>query len=382
MQGDRICGMQGMNEMKYEDLAVTEYPSFDGHECVHSFEDDTSGLKALVAIHNTNLGPALGGCRMFNYRSEKNSVRDVLRLSRGLTYKNALAGFPLGGGQAVIVGNPHVNKSDVLLESMGQAIEELDGAFICAEDSGTSQRDMEVIHRKTDHVLGLPAQAGRLGGDPVPMAAYGVYCGMKAAAQRRFGSDSLNDLVVAIQGLGSVGFELCKLLQAEGARLVGADIDGMAVKRVREAFPEMVIVGEHDIFALEGHIFAPCAMGAQLNDNSIPQMHFDIIAGSANNQLASPHHDTWLADRDILYIPDYVINSGTVIAVAYEYFERLGKNPFDHPLNAETMKAHIERIGNTVNDVLDFAEEYGVPPGQAADSLAEKVFLSAKKPVS
>ncbi|NCC22911.1 MAG: Glu/Leu/Phe/Val dehydrogenase [Alphaproteobacteria bacterium] len=377
--------------MKYEKVDVTGYPSFDGHEKVFFVENEACGLKAFIGIHSTRLGPALGGCRMYNYRSEDQAVRDTLLLARGMTYKNALAGLPLGGGHVVIIGNPGVNKSDAMFRCMGRAIDCLGGEIIVGGDSGINSHDLGVMGEETGHVVGLPVHEtwGPIGGDFAPYAAYGVYCGMKRAAQRRLGVESLSGVRVAMQGVGAVGFELCRLLHNEGAILVACELDPQAIRRAKEAFPDILFIDSSDIFSVEAEIFSPCAMGAQLNSNSIPQMHFDIIAGSANNQLHHFQHDQWLADRDILYVPDTVINAGATIAAAYEHFQRAPENPLGHELTRETLRRHVEGIANTVDEVLDFAEEYGLPSGEAANSVAERVFLggcmltiNATKPAS
>ncbi len=360
-----------------KDIAVQDHRWFDAHERVMSVENQACGLKAYIALHNTRLGPALGGVRMYNYRTEDDAVKDALLLSRGMTYKCALAGLPLGGGHAVIVGNPGVDKSEDMLRSFGAAVEELAGGFIAAEDSGTNMSDMETIARETSHAVGLPYEAcpGEFGGPPAPYAARGVYIGMKRAAKRKFGVDSLSGLRVAVQGLGEVGFALCELLLKEGAQIVGCDIHEDRITRARDAFPGMFFIEPATFFSLEADIYAPCALGQQLNSDSIPQMHFGMICGGANNQLHQVRHDQWLKDRDILYVPDYTVNSGATIEVSYEHYFRAGQNPFDYDLTLDALDKHIARIADTVDSVLDFAEEYDLPTGEAADSVAEKVFL-------
>lgn len=362
-------------ELDHEKLG--EFQDFDEHKKVIRIADEKAGLTAFIAVHNINLGPALGGCRMFGYKSEDEATRDVLRLSRGMTYKNAMAGLPLGGGKSVIIGNPYTDKTQEMMRSMGRAIESLGGEYITAEDSGTGEKDMQAIAQETSYVVGLPdGKEGHIGGDPSPMTAYGVYCGMKAAAMRRYGKDSLEGLTVAIQGLGAVGYGLCGLLHKAGVNLVATDVRGEVVSKAKKDFPGIVIVPTNDIFSVEANIFSPCALGAQLNDSTIPQFHFDIIAGAANNQCAASKHHRILADRGILYVPDYVLNAGGVISAAYEYFFRSGNNPFRCELSRDSMVAHVERIGSTLTKVFNIADAKGVTPAQAADEMAEGLFSS------
>ncbi len=342
------------------------------------FEDPDTGLKACIALHDMALGPAFGGCRMYNYPDEDAAMADALRLAEGMTYKNAVAGLPLGGGTAVIIGNPYVNKSPDLFAALGRAIGSLEGRFIGIEDMGTESDDIFQIHQATSYVGGLfnPEIDGfSKEGETVPQAtAYGVFCGMKAVAARLYGGDTLAGLKIAVQGLGSVGYHMVSLLYNAGAEVIVTDIDHRKAERALGDFPGIVAVGPQDIFSVEANIFAPCAVGGQLNDNTIPQMHFDIVAGAANGQLARAHHDEILSAHEILYVPDYVINSGGVIASAYEYFHRAGESPFGHPLTPEHLFAHIERIGDRVHEVFDLAEQEGITPCAAADRIAEGIF--------
>jgi leucine dehydrogenase len=362
--------------------------SFDQHEDVRRFllGDDTE-MVAIVAVHNANLGPALGGCRFYPYASEELALTDVLRLSRGMTYKNAMAGLPLGGGKAVIIGNPRTDKNEDLMEDMGEAVESFEGKYVTAEDSGTSEEDMLAMAKKTEHVTGLPPEYlrgkdfGELGGNPSPLTALGVYKGLRAAVHHRYGGDSLQGLKVSVQGVGAVGLELCKLLKQDGVELFLTDVDTVRLENARAELGTGHIVAPDEIYDLETEVFAPCAMGGILNDDTIPRLKAHIIAGAANNQLLKAHHDIRLMDRNILYVPDYVLNAGGVICVGYEYFRKSGYNPLDFDISRESMVEHVERIGQTVADVLAHAKAEQLGTGESADKMAEEIFLG-RKPLS
>lgn len=370
--------------MNFKDLnpqILDEIGSYDEHECVRRFVLD-NGIVAIVAVHNTNLGPSLGGLRMKCYNNEAEAINDVLRLSRGMTYKNAMAGLPLGGGKAVIIGDHRTQKTAELMEQMGASVETLEGSYITAEDSGSTEEDMINIATQTPYVCGLPPEIdengyGELGGNPSPMTALGCYEGIKAAVAFKYeGARQLKDMTVAIQGVGAVGLELAKLLHQDGAKIVIADISQENIVKAEEALNGKVgVVTPDRIYSTEAEIFAPCAMGGILNDETIEQMSFDIIAGAANNQLLAEHHDQMLMSKDILYVPDYVVNSGGVICVGYEFFRRSGYNPQDFNINRENMVAHVERIGKTVTDILMRAKQSNKPTGEIADILAEEKFL-------
>lgn len=363
--------------MKCEDLTkdvLQSFVDFDSHQKVVRITDEKTNLKAFIAVHNSNLGPALGGCRMVPYKSEQDAITDVLRLSRGMTYKNALAGLPLGGGKSVIIGDPYKDKTEDMMKVMGSAVESLDGLYVTAEDSGTGENDMELIHTQTQHVVGMHANKGELGGNPSPVTSWGVYCGLKAAVKHRFGKDSVSGLKIAVQGLGAVGYELCRLLYKDGAQLIVTDIRPAVCEQAQKDFPGTKAVGLDDIFAVDADVFAPCALGAQINDKTIPQLKVGVVAGAANNQMAKAADHAALAARGILYVPDYVINAGGVISAGYEYCYRSGHNPYNFTLTRAAMMAHVERIGPTVADILALAEKNGIAPGQAADELAERVF--------
>ena len=364
--------------MECKDLSrseLSEFIDFDNHERVVHVTDEKTGLNAFIGVHNHNLGPALGGCRMVSYKSERDAIQDVLRLSRGMTYKNAMAHLPLGGGKSVIIGNPYTDKTEDMMKVMGRAVESLGGLYITAEDSGTGEKDMMAIASETSYAVGIPGGKGDLGGDPSPMTAYGVFCGLKAAVQKRYGSEKMSGLKVAIQGLGAVGYGLCHLLHEQGVILIATDIRAEVIEKAKKEFPGITIVPSDDIFAVEANVLSPCALGAGLNDSTVPQLRVDIIAGAANNQCALPRHHEWLAERGILYTPDYVLNAGGVISAGYEYFLRSGRNPFSYELNRKNMIAHVEKIGPTLTKVFNIADAKGITPAHAADDMAESMFL-------
>lgn len=335
-----------------------QHPSFDRHQQVSFFSDQHSGLRAIVAIHDTTLGPALGGCRMWAYADGADPVDDVLRLSRGMTYKNALAGLPLGGGKAVILGDPRTDKSPALFEAFGTAIDSLGGRYITGEDVGISDADMEIVARRTAHVRGIRATGL---GDPSPFTAWGVFCAMRAAVRHKFGRASLEGLTVAVQGLGHVGGRLAALVRADGARLAVGDIDPTRVEAARRRL-DAEIVAADAVHAANVDVFAPCALGGGLNEATVPEIRAGIVCGAANNQLRTPADGLALAERGILYAPDYLVNAGGVIAIAPE---RPG-------IDTDAMKSRVARIGDTLTAILQRAEAEGPTPEQVADRLAEE----------
>jgi len=370
-----------MNMMDLPNEMLGIMPSFDDHETVRRFElsDD---VVAFIAVHNTNLGPALGGCRMTNYASESDALHDVLRLSKGMTYKNAMAGLPLGGGKAVIIGDPKTQKTPELMQALGAAVETFEGMYITAEDSGTAEEDMVEIASQTEFVVGLPPEKltgsdyGELGGNPSPLTALGCYHGINAAIKYRYdGEKTLKDLTVAVQGVGAVGLELAKLLEQDGATLIIADISNENLAAAQKVLKNETVVSPDEIYGVDVDIFAPCAMGGALNDTSIAQLKVDIVAGAANNQLMENHHDQALLNENILYVPDYVINSGGVICVGYEFFRKSQYNPQDFNIERGAMVNHVEKIGETVIEILQTAEDLDKPTGETADKLAEERFL-------
>jgi leucine dehydrogenase len=368
--------------MNHTDLRpdfLSTFADYDGHERVRRFEDPETGLIAFIGVHNRNIGPALGGCRMYPYASEEDAIRDVLRLSRGMTYKNALAGLPLGGGKSVIIGDPFKMKNDKLMAAMGRAVETLNGEYITAEDSGTNEHDMVVMSAETKYVVGLPTKAGEQGGDPSPVTALGVFSGLKAGVQRRYGSAAMTGLKVTVQGLGAVGYDLCRRLNEESAELFVTDVRTELLERIRAEMPDVRLVQPGEIFGIEANVFAPCALGAQLNRDTIPKLNVDIVAGAANNQMATPDDEDRIAQKKILYVPDYVLNAGGVISVCYEYLNRAGKNPYGFDLTREGMLNHVARIGLTIEKIFSLSESEGITPGRAADRLARSIFMDDAK---
>lgn len=347
-------------------MAVFSLSDFADHEQVVFVSDDKSGLKAIIAVHNSNLGPALGGCRMWPYASEEEAIRDVLRLSRGMTYKSAMANLKLGGGKSVIIGNPRTQKTPELLAAFARALEQLNGRYIAAEDSGTSVADMKYMTQFTQHVAGIhdkPSDEGTRSGDPSPATAYGTFIGIKAAVKEKLGRDSLEGLRVAVQGVGNVGFDLARQLKAAGVQLWVTDIHREPLLQAGKELGATVVAPD-EIFGLDVDVFAPCALGAILNDSTIPQLKAKVVAGASNNQLAEPRHGVELMKRGILYAPDYVINAGGIIDV---YHERIG---FDR---AALLK-HIEGIHDNLMEVFERARKEERPTGEVADAIAEERF--------
>mgnify|MGYP000185731170 CR=1 FL=1 len=344
---------------------VLDHPSYDDHEHVSFHRDPASGLVSIIAVHDTTLGPALGGSRMWNYATEADALDDVLRLSRGMTYKNALAGLPLGGGKAVILADPKTDKSNDLFHAFGGHVASLDGRYITAEDVGITDADMEIVARRTRHVRGIRATGL---GDPSPYTAWGVFCGMRAAARFRLRRNSLDGLTVAVQGLGHVGARLAALVHADGGRLIVADIDEARVDEVtlRHGAKTAPVA---EIHAVEADIFAPCALGAGLNEETIPDIRAGIVCGAANNQLRTQADGEALATLGILYAPDYLVNAGGVISIA----------PDRPGMNADDMKDRISRIGATLTAVLRRAEAAAISPAVIADRMAEERIAAAKQ---
>jgi len=348
-------------------MSVFTAPDYADHEQVVFASDPDAGLRAVIAIHDTTLGPALGGCRMWPYPSEQEAVADALRLSRGMTYKSALAELPMGGGKAVVLGDPGHDKSAALWRAFGRAIERLGGRYITGEDVGTSVGDLEIVRTATPHVAGI-AEGGA--GDPSPATAFGVFVGMQAAVGRRLGGAGLAGLRVAIQGLGHVGLGLAEHLAETGAELVVADLDPERVETVVSRFGARA-VDPARIHAEDVEVFAPCALGSVLNDDTIPDLRAPVVAGSANNQLAEPRHGAALAERGVLYAPDYAINAGGIINVSHES-TRTGR-----PYDRQAAFAHIARIQDTLGRIFEIADADRIPTSVAADRLAEERLRAA-----
>lgn len=332
------------------------------HEQVVYCHDRPSGLRAIIAIYSTALGPALGGTRFYPYASEDDALHDVLDLSRGMAYKNALAGLDLGGGKAVIWGDPAKDKSEALLRAYGRFVQSLGGRYYTACDVGTYVQDMDMVAKETRFVTGRSESHGGAGDSSV-LTAYGVFQGMRAAAEHRWGSPTLAGRRVGIAGLGKVGKHLTKHLIEDGAAVVATDVSEQALAWVRSTHPQVDLVGgADDLVAADLDVYAPCALGGALNDETVAVLRAKIVAGAANNQLAHPGVEKLLAERGVLYAPDYVVNSGGVIQVADEI----------EGFNFARAEQRAKRIFDTTKEILQLADAEGVPPAVAADRLAER----------
>ena len=331
------------------------------HEQLVFCRRDEVGLKAIIAVHDTTLGPALGGCRFYNYASEADALRDVLRLSRGMTYKAACAGLNLGGGKAVIIGNPRADKSEGLMRAFGQFVDSLGGRYITAEDSGTSVADMDLIRQETDHVCGVSKFAGG-SGDPSPVTAWGVFHGIRASVDEVYGSPDLEGRTVAVQGVGNVGMHLVRYLHEVGAKTVITDVDNERLEQCADEYGSE-IVGLEAIYDADAEVFAPCALGAILNETTIPRLKAKVVAGGANNQLDDPAvHGKMLQDRGITYAPDYVINAGGLINVYAE---------IKHMPREKALR-DAESIFHTLKRIFSLAKERGITEAQASNLVAEE----------
>jgi valine dehydrogenase (NAD+) len=332
-----------------------------GHEQVVFCQDPRSGLRAIIALYSTALGPGLGGTRFYPYQDEDAALADALNLSRAMAYKNALAGLDHGGGKAVIIGNPATDKSEALLRAFGRFVESLNGRYITACDIGTYSEDMDIIARESRHVTGRTVPHGGAGDSSV-LTAFGVFQGMRAAAEHLWGSPSLEGRLVGVEGVGKVGRRLVDHLTEAGAAAVIYDVDPAAVGRVLGAHPGVQVAESRDeLIGQQLDIFAPCALGGALDDDSVAVLHAEIVCGGANNQLAHPGIEKVLADRGVLYAPDYVVNAGGVIQVADEL----------HGFSFERAKARAAQIFTTTRQIFALADTEGVPPAVAADRLAE-----------
>jgi leucine dehydrogenase len=344
--------------VSYFDLA-----DFDNHEQVTFFSDEESGLKAIIAIHSTKLGPAVGGCRMWDYASDQDALIDVLRLSRGMTYKNAMAGLKMGGGKSVIIGDAKKIKSEALFKAFGRMLNHLGGRYISAEDVNINTHDIAIANTVTPYVTGTEGKSG----NPSPFTALGTFLGIKAAVKHKFGTDDLTGISVAVQGLGSVGYGVCERLHAAGAKLIVADLnEDMLSKAANELNAQ--VVGLNDIYDQSVDVYAPCALGATINDQTIDRIKAKIVAGCANNQLAEPRHGKELLDRGILYAPDYVINAGGIINVSFE-------DDYD----AEKATKKVEEIYDTLMTVFEKSSEQHRPTNEIADEMAREIIANGGK---
>lgn len=331
-----------------------------GHEQLVVCSDPSAGYRGIIAIHDTTLGPALGGTRFWQYASDEEAITDALRLSRGMTYKNAVAGLNLGGGKAVIIGDNRTPRREMIFRAHGRFVDSLGGRYVTAEDVGTSTSDMDFVHMETDYVAGLAGKSG----DPSPVTAHGVFRSIQASALYRWGSDELEGRTVSLQGCGNVGRHLAKALVRAGARLVVSDIDPDRVGRLLAEIDSKDVraVEGDEIYGVQADIFAPCALGGIINDTTIPKLRVEIVAGAANNQLLEARHGDVLEERDILYAPDYVANAGGVINVYSELANWDSKRSF----------RKADEIYDTILGVYEIAKADGVPTYQAADRLAER----------
>ncbi len=348
-------------------MAVFKDPAFDGHEKVVFCHDANVGLNAIIAIHSTVLGPAAGGTRLWSYASDDDALHDVLRLSQGMSYKNALAGLKFGGGKAVIIRSPGFDGSEALYERYGQFVDSLNGDYVTAEDVGMSVEIMECIARSTRYVAGVSQKEGQAGGDPSPKTSYGIFKGIEAAAAFKLGRDSVAGLTVAIQGVGHVGYHLCKFLHDSGARLLVADVDESRVRVAVDEFAATAVPLD-EILEQDADILAPCALGAILNRQSIATLNTTVIAGGANNQLETPEDGQRLHDAGILYAPDYVINGGGIVNVASEYYQDAD--------DAEVWR-RVAEIGPRLTGIFTESAADGVPTNVVADTQAQRIIAAA-----
>ncbi|QDP18659.1 Glu/Leu/Phe/Val family dehydrogenase [Sphingomonas xanthus] len=339
------------------------YSDFDAHEAVHFVTDEKSGLRAIIAMHSTHLGPAAGGTRLWHYADDAQALTDALRLSRGMSYKNAMAGLPLGGGKAVVLADRSRTKTAAMLEAFGKAVDTLGGKYVTAEDVGMSVADMIEISRQTSFVAGLPAEGGEVGGDPGPHTSLGVFLGIKAAVKRTLGKDSLQGLHIALQGAGSVAGGVARHAAAEGARLSVADVDAARASALA-AETGGTVVSPDDILSMEADVVSPCALGAILTEQSIAALNAPIVAGGANNQLATSEDGQRIAARGILYAPDYVINAGGIINVSTEYLNDGGP---------ELVRSRIEAIPGRLEQIWTESAASGKDPASVADAMAQKL---------
>jgi leucine dehydrogenase len=339
------------------------YPDFDAHEALHIVTDERSGLRAIIAMHSTHLGPAAGGTRFWDYEDDSEALTDALRLSRGMSYKNAMAGLPLGGGKAVVLADRNRTKTSEMLAAFGRAVDSLCGNYVTAEDVGMSVADMIEISKQTKYVAGLPVEGGAVGGDPGPHTSLGVFLGIKAAVKRALGKDSLNGLHIAMQGAGSVAGGVCRHAAAEGAKLSIADVDdARAQKLAAETGGTVVAPGQ--VLSLDADVVSPCALGAVLTERSIAALNAPIVAGGANNQLATKKDGQRLQDRGILYAPDYVINAGGIINVSTEYVGDGGP---------DLVRSRIDAIPERLERIWAESARTARDPAAIADDMAQSL---------
>jgi leucine dehydrogenase len=348
-------------------MAAFDDPAFDNHERVVFCHDADTGLKAIIAIHSMALGPAAGGTRLWSYASDDDALHDVLRLAQGMSYKNAMAGLKFGGGKAVMIRTQDFAGTNALFERYGEFVDQLNGDYVTAEDVGMSVDIMEKVARRTRYVAGLSRQAGKAGGDPSPKTSFGIFKGIEAAVRFKLGEESVAGLRVAVQGVGNVGYHLCRYLHEAGAALVVADIDTDRVSRVVEEFGASAVPLD-DILAQTVDVVAPCALGAIINERSIPALKTSIVAGGANNQLETSEDGQRLHDAGILYAPDYVINGGGIINVASEYYA---------DATDDEVWERIADIGPRLTGIFETSAAQGKPTNDVADEMARQIIADA-----
>lgn len=347
-------------------MEIFDHMSFHGHEQLVLCADPAVGLKAIIAVHDTTLGPAGGGTRMWPYATEAEAIQDALRLSKAMTYKAAAADLCLGGGKGVIIGDSHTQKTEALLRAYGTFVDTLSGRYITTTDVGTSSRDLECIHQETNHVVGLPLTVGG-SGDTSIMTGLGIYMGMKSCAREVWGSDSLRGTRVAIQGFGKVATNMAHHLMKEDARLVVTDVQEDALDQARDL--GLKVVSPEEIYDLDCDVFSPCALGGVLNEDTIPKLKCRVVAGGANNQLLTDQDGEELHRNGILYAPDYIINSGGIINAAAE---------IGAPYNPDRAREKTERIYEIMDRVIEVSKNEEIPTAQAADKMAEKRLASVR----
>ncbi len=345
-------------------VAPWTLPDFDDHEAVHIFRDPAAGLTAIIAVHSTHLGPAGGGTRFWHYADPQTAITDALRLSRGMSYKNAMAGLNMGGGKAVILADADRSKTPEMISAFARSIESLSGQYVTAQDVGMSAADMIAISAETRHVCGLPARSGKAGGDPGPSTALGVFYGVKAAVKRALGKDNVQGVHVAIQGVGSVGGGLARHLAAEGAKLTLADFDRAKAEALAAELGGATVIDASEILLIEADVLSPCALGAIFNAQSIDALRVPIIAGGANNQLATAADGDRVTARGVLYAPDYVINAGGIINVALEYLDQA---------DLAAVEAKIAGIPDRLNMIWDESTATRDNPAAVADRMAQRI---------
>ena len=346
-------------------MSVFDHPDFDKHELVAFRHDPVSGLNAIIAVHNTTVGWAIGGCRMYNYASTDEALSDVLRLSRGMTYKSALAGIPVGGGKSVIIGNPARDKNRDVLLAMGDFVDSLGGQYTAAEDSGTSVRDVKVMGERTDYVSGVMDDEEH-GGDPSPVTAYGVFQGIRTSVHHKLQSE-MEGIRVALQGVGSVGYHLANLLVESGAHVFVTDVNVQNMQRVVSNI-DVTPLAVDQLFSADVDVIAPCAMGGAINAKTVDQIKASIVAGAANNQLASPEFADVLNEKGVLYAPDYVINSGGIIDAYYQTQGIREQN---------TISRHVDAIGDILTSIYQRADQESKSTLNIADEMAEEILANA-----